>query len=479
MRPRTAILIPVKSTHRAKARLASVLGQTARQRLSLVMLEDVLAAVFPAVGHLVDAVYVVTSNPEAMVIACAYGATILQEEEQRSESHSVDTASRTCAERGVEAVLTIPADIPGIRTEDIASILSTAGGSEHAVVLVPSRDGRGTNAIWRRPPLAIPSRFGFDSFRKHQTEAEARGLPWGALQLPRVAVDIDEPEDLAAFLELPGETRTRGLLERLGVVDRLRGARDPGLSIVGLPGIPEVAEGDDLARLIIEAAEQAGRCLATGDVLVVAQKVVSKAEGRVVSLTEVVPSDLAREFAQTWGKDPRFVEVVLGESRRIVRMDRGVIIAETTHGFICANAGVDASNVPGEDRISLLPVDPDGSAMRLRKALEEQCGARVAVIVSDTFGRPWREGLTNVAIGVAGLGPLVSYVGQQDPHGHTLRVTELAVADELAAAAGLLMGKLERIPAVLIRGYRGATEDPAAEGGARSLVRSAERDLFR
>jgi coenzyme F420-0:L-glutamate ligase/coenzyme F420-1:gamma-L-glutamate ligase len=202
---------------------------------------------------------------------------------------------------------------------------------------------------------------------------------------------------------------------------------------------------------------------------------VSKAEGRVVSLGEVIPSALAREFAQTWGKDARFVEVVLRESRRIVRMDRGVIIAETTHGFICANAGVDASNVPGEERISLLPVDPDGSAMRLRKALEARCGAQVAVIVSDTFGRPWREGLTNVAIGVAGLLPLVSYIGQQDPHGHTLRVTELAVADELAAAAGLLMRKLARIPVVQIRGYR---YEPG-EGRARSLVRSPERDLFR
>jgi coenzyme F420-0:L-glutamate ligase/coenzyme F420-1:gamma-L-glutamate ligase len=156
-------------------------------------------------------------------------------------------------------------------------------------------------------------------------------------------------------------------------------------------------------------------------------------------------------------------------------MDRGVIIAETTHGFICANAGVDASNVPGEDRVSLLPVDPDGSAARLRKALEDRHGAEVGVIVSDTFGRPWREGLTNVAIGAAGLRPLLSYIGQQDPHGHLLRVTELAVADELAAAAGLLMGKLERIPVVLIRGYRFRS----GEGHARSLVRSPDRDLFR
>ena len=475
MRPRTAILIPVKSTARAKARLAALLDQPARQQLSLAMLEDVLVAVMPATGSLVDGVFVATSDPDATRIARASGATVLTEPEQRSESHSVDTASLLLAEQGMEAVLTIPADIPAVHTEDIAAILSATGESDLAVLLVPSRDENGTNAIWRRSPHAIPSRFGFDSFRKHQGEAEARGLRWGILRVPRLAVDIDEPEDLGAFLELPGETRTRVLLDALGVVERLATSGRRGICVVGLPGIPEVAEGDDLARLITGAAERAGTGLVTGDVLVVAQKVVSKAEGRVVSLAQVVPSRLAREFAETWGKEPRQVEVVLRESRRIVRMDRGVIIAETTHGFICANAGVDASNVPGEDRVSLLPVDPDGSAVRLRKGLEDQCGAQVGVIVSDTFGRPWREGLTNVAIGVAGLSPLVSYIGQQDPHGHTLRVTELAVADELSAAAGLLMGKLERIPVVLIRGYGFRS----SEGRARSLVRSPERDLFR
>lgn len=475
MRARTAILIPVKSSARAKGRLAPLLDQGARQQLSLAMLEDVLAAVVPAGTASADGVYVVTSDPQAMALARRYGARILEEQEQRSESASVDAASRACAKRGIEAVLTIPADVPAIRLEDIAAILSATGDADRAVVLLPSRDGKGTNAIWRRPPLVIPSRFGFDSFRKHQAEAEARGLSWTAMSLPRLAVDIDEPEDLEVFLAFPGETNTRSLLEGLGVVGQATGRRDGGLSLVGLPGIPEVAEGDDLARLIAEAVERRGDALRTGDVLVVAQKVVSKAEGRVVSLREVVPSGLAREFAETWGKDSRFVEVVLRESRRIVRMDRGMIIAETTHGFICANAGVDASNVPGEDRVSLLPLDPDGSALRLRKALEEICGAQVAIIVSDTFGRPWREGLTNVAIGVAGLSPLVSYIGQLDPHGHTLRVTELAVADELAAAAGLPMGKLERIPAVLIRGYRFRS----GEGRARSLVRSPERDLFR
>jgi coenzyme F420-0:L-glutamate ligase / coenzyme F420-1:gamma-L-glutamate ligase len=470
----TSILIPVKSTAKAKGRLGSLLDQPTRQRLSLYMLEDVLAAVMPAAGTLVETVYVATSDSEAMAIARRCGATVLEEQEQRSESYSVDAASRACAARGVEALLTVPADIPAIRTEDISAILREAT-AELAVVLVPSRDDKGTNAIWRRPPEAIPSRFGYDSFRKHQAEAETRNLRWAALRLPRVAVDIDEPEDLEAFLELPGGTRTRALLEQAGVLSRLPGAQPAGLSVVGLPGIPEVAEGDDLPRLIFEAAERRGDGLRTGDVLVVAQKVVSKAEGRLVSLKEVTPSRLAHEFAEAWGKDARAVEVVLRESRRIVRMDRGVIIAETTHGFICANAGVDASNVPGDECVSLLPVDPDGSATRIAKGLADLCGAEVAVIVSDTFGRPWREGLMNVAIGVAGFHPLVSYIGQQDPHGHVLRVTELAVADDLAAAAGLLMGKLERIPIVRIRGYR----IEKGEGRASALVRSAERDLFR
>ena len=474
MSTRTAVLIPVKSTARAKARLATVLDQEARQQLALDMLEDVLAAVTPVSGQGVEAVYVVTTDREAAAAARRWGAEVLDEEDQRSESHSVDRASEALAEQGFGAVLTIPADVPAAQSEDITAVLAEAT-SGRGVVLVPSRDEQGTNALWRCPPLAIPARFGYGSFRNHQAEAEARALQWSALHLPRLALDIDAPEDLEAFLHLPGETRTGRRLTQLAEAGRPGARRGAQLTMVGLQGIPEVRPGDDLARLIIAAAGHSGCALQSGDVLVIAQKIVSKAEGRVVPLGDVVPSGVAREFAERWGKDPRVVEVVLREAKRIVRMDRGLIIAETNHGFICANAGVDLSNVPGEDQVCLLPVDPDGSAMRLRKDLLDGCGAETAVIVSDTFGRPWREGLTNVAIGAAGLNPLVSYIGQKDPYGHTLRVTELAVADELAAAAGLLMGKLERIPVVVIRGYRFTVTD----GGAQTLVRSPERDLFR
>ena len=209
--------------------------------------------------------------------------------------------------------------------------------------------------------------------------------------------------------------------------------------------------------------------------VVVTQKVVSKAEGRLVALADVTPSPQAQELAARLDKDPRLVELVLRESRRIVRAERGVLITETRHGFVCANAGVDASNVAGEGYVSLLPEDPDASAEGIRRRIKDLCGAEVAVIVSDTFGRPWREGHVNVAIGVAGMSPFADYVGQTDPYGYELRVTTIAVADELAAAAELVMGKLERVPAAIVRGYRYRP----GPGRATDMVRPPERDLFR
>jgi coenzyme F420-0:L-glutamate ligase/coenzyme F420-1:gamma-L-glutamate ligase len=247
------------------------------------------------------------------------------------------------------------------------------------------------------------------------------------------------------------------------------------LRVFGIAGIPEVQPGDDLAALILDAAGRQGIELTTGDVLVVTQKIVSKAEGRLVRLSAVEPSDFARRVAVDTGKDARHVEVVLDESRRIVRMDRGVLITETRHGFVCANSGVDASNTGAPDLLALLPEDPDRSAEALRQAIEERTGAAVAVVISDTFGRPWREGTDQVAIGVAGLLPLKDYAGQKDAYGYELRVTQVAVADELAGAAELVMGKLDRIPVAVIRGY---SYEPG-RASARDLIRDREKDLFR
>ena len=245
-----------------------------------------------------------------------------------------------------------------------------------------------------------------------------------------------------------------------------------GIQILPVEGIPEVRPGDDLARIIVDVA---GDDLQPGDVLIVTHKIVSKVENRLVDLRTIEPSALAKGFAAEHGKDPRQVEVVLRESRRIVRMDRGVIISETRHGFVCANAGVDASNVPGDETVCLLPLDPDASAAKLRQTIAEHAGIEPAIIISDSFGRPWRQGITDVAIGVAGMNPLADYRGQFDPHGYPLEASVLAVADELAAAAELVMGKTDAVPAAIIRNY--AYE--VGSGTARNLLMEPGRDLFR
>ena len=245
-----------------------------------------------------------------------------------------------------------------------------------------------------------------------------------------------------------------------------------GIQILPVEGVPEVRPGDDLARKISDAI---GDDLQPGDVLVVTHKIVSKAENRLVDLRTVEPSALAKRFATEYEKDPRQTEVVLRESRRIVRMDRGIIISETHHGFVCANAGVDASNVPSDETVCLLPIDPDASAANLRDALAGHTDVEPAIIISDSFGRPWRYGITDIAIGVAGLNPLVDYRGQKDPHGNPLEASVLAVADELAGTAELVMGKTDAVPAAIVRNY--AYQKGAGTG--RDLLMQPGRDLFR
>ena len=245
--------------------------------------------------------------------------------------------------------------------------------------------------------------------------------------------------------------------------------------IIPVTGIPEVRPGDDLAALILGAAQAQALAFEDGDVLVLTQKVVSKAEGRIVALDSIEPGPFALQIAEQWEKDARVVEIVLRESQRIVRMDHGVMICETKHGLICANAGVDSSNVEQLGTVALLPVDPDASAEALRKKIEAASGVPLAVVMTDTFGRPWREGHVNFAIGVAGMLPLHDYTGQSDPAGYELRVTSMAVADELAAAAELAHGKLDRVPVAVVRGY----DYLRGDGSAKDLLRDPEKDLFR
>jgi coenzyme F420-0:L-glutamate ligase/coenzyme F420-1:gamma-L-glutamate ligase len=252
--------------------------------------------------------------------------------------------------------------------------------------------------------------------------------------------------------------------------------RPPPIRLVPLAGLPEIRPGDDLAMLLRDAACDAGVDLA-GNILVVCQKVISKVEGRFVALAEITPSPEAERIAMEHDRDPRQVEVVLRESRRIVRRGHGVLISETRHGFVCANAGVDLSNAPGEDIAVLLPVDPDASARRLSEALSgslSDTDQRTPVIVTDTFGRPWREGLVDVALGSAGLSPIRDDRGSLDRSGRELVVTRPATADQLAAAAGLLMWKGAGVPAVVVEGY-----PFEGDGSVRELLRDPSTDLFK
>jgi coenzyme F420-0:L-glutamate ligase/coenzyme F420-1:gamma-L-glutamate ligase len=248
------------------------------------------------------------------------------------------------------------------------------------------------------------------------------------------------------------------------------------LTLTAIEGIPMVQPGDDLAGLIVRALDTTRLKLEHGDILTVCQKIISKAEGRLVSLDEIEPSELAIKFAARWDKDPRAVELVLRQTSRVVRMDNAVLIVETGPGWVCANAGIDESNSLADNRAILLPEDADGSAARLRTALKQLTGAEIAVLITDTFGRPWRDGLTEVCLGIAGLDPMLDLRGTTDLGGRELHHTVIAIADELAAAAGLLMPKAGATPAVLIRGY---TYKPIEGASAKALIRPAASDLFR
>ena len=247
------------------------------------------------------------------------------------------------------------------------------------------------------------------------------------------------------------------------------------VEVIAVEGLGEVGPGDPLGRLVAEACARRELSLRDGDALVVAQKVVSKSEGRAVDLHTVTPSaEALRLSAELDGKDPRLLELILAESRRIVAKGRSTIVVETHHGFVCANAGIDLSNV-GVGRALLLPKDPDASARHIRDEARRLTGKNLGVVVTDTFGRPWRLGTTDVAIGVAGFGPLIDYRGGTDPYGYELKASVTAVADQIASAAELVMGKTNGVPAAIVRGL----DLPPHEGSARDLIRPAEDDLFR
>jgi coenzyme F420-0:L-glutamate ligase/coenzyme F420-1:gamma-L-glutamate ligase len=460
-------VVPAKEFGAAKQRLARALPEEARAALARAMLEDVLVAL-GAAG--LDRILVVTPDADAARLAARYGAGVLEEREGNGHTAAVARGVAACRELGAAVMLTVPGDVPCLTADEARAILA-AVGPPPAAVLVPSRSGLGTNAACLAPPDAMPLAFGEPSFAGHLAAARARGIEPAVLRLPGLGLDVDGPEDLEALLAHGPGTRAAQALAAAG---HGTGGHVPRLAVVGVRGLPEIRPGDDLGALVVDAARAQGTPLESGDVLVVSQKVVSKAEGRRVRLAEVTPSPFAAEVGASLKKDPRLVEVILRESRRIVRMDRGILITETRHGQVCANAGVDQSNA-GAGWVTLLPEDPDASARALVERVRALAGVDLAVVVADTFGRPWREGLQNVAIGVAGMRPLKSYLGVPDAHGYTLQATLLAVADELAGAAELVMGKLEAVPVAIVRGY---AYTPGA-GSARELLRDPSQDLFR
>jgi coenzyme F420-0:L-glutamate ligase / coenzyme F420-1:gamma-L-glutamate ligase len=252
------------------------------------------------------------------------------------------------------------------------------------------------------------------------------------------------------------------------------------LSIIPVRGIPEVKPGDDLVKTVSRAAKEQGLSILDGDILVFAQKIISKAEDRIVKLSEVEPSPFALTLSRLVSKDPRLIEIILSETTKIIKMDqrkpeKGRLIVETRGGVISANAGVDASNVSGGDSVTLLPVDSDESAEKLVMGFKRETGADIAVIITDTVGRPWREGLVDIAIGCSGMKPLRDLRGSQDSKGLVLTATVMAVADEIASAAGLAMEKTDAVPVVIVRGY----EFDKGKGRAREIIRNPEDDLFR
>ena len=247
------------------------------------------------------------------------------------------------------------------------------------------------------------------------------------------------------------------------------------MEIFPLPGIPEIKEGDNVADIILKSAYQNAITFEDGDILVIAQKIISKAEGRVYNKDSVKVTPFAEQMSNYTGHDPEYIELVLQNSRRIVRMANGLVISQTHHGFVMANAGVDSSNSGGKGRIVVLPEDPDRSARLIKRSLESSTGKKVAVIISDTFGRPWRNGQVNMAIGIVGLKPISDYRGIKDNDGREMKATQIAVADELASAAELVSGKTKKLPVVIIRNY---PFDPAP-GEGKDLIRDEVHDIFK
>ena len=493
---RTVAVVPVRALDGSKSRLGGQLDAEEREALVTALLARTIRAAREAPS--LSGVLVVSPDPQVLNAALAEGADALEQSGVGLNGALQDGRAWAMA-RGATALLVLPADLPFVSAAEVESLLQRAADGardgEPLVALVPDRHGDGTNALLLAPPAIIPFAFGPASRRHHTAAARHAGARLVEVDGP-LTVDLDTADDLllvdfdrlahdtpaaagAATGAAPTADETPAGQPRLSGPRRRDAPASRGeFEVIALDGIPEILAGDDLPAIIAGAVERTAGVLPfqPGDVVVVTQKIVSKAEGAIVDLTTVDPRPEAVAFGQRWDRDPRQVEVVLREARRVVRMARGVIITETPHGFICANGGVDASNVgPSSGSVvTLLPVDADASAARIRAALRSRFGADVGVLVSDSFGRPWRWGIVDVAIGVSGFLPLEDLRGTADADGRVMRSTVRAVADEIASAAELALGKIAGRPVAIVRG----AAPPPGEGSIREVLMPSEFDLF-
>ena len=459
----TAIL-PFRSVADSKRRMESALSEQERMELSARLLVRTLAALRDARN--IERTILVSPDPLARELARAAGAEAI-------DDHGVplNEAIRLGLDRattsGASAALIVPVDLAHVSGGALDELVHAWRASRAASALLPALDG-GTAALITPLPTSMSLRYGEGSAALHLRELTATTSSVHQLTSP-LAADLDTPEDLAA-VTAPGGGHA---------------AYDQQDGLIALPidGLGEIQPNDNLPELIAEAVrrfldERAVGPLRPDDVISVTQKIVSKAEGAIVDLTTITPRPEAVAYAERWKRDARQVEVVLQEAVRVVRMDRGVIITETAHGFVLANSGVDASNVGPRsgEIVTLLPRDPDASAARIRAAIAARTGVAPGVIITDSFGRPWRLGITDVAIGLAGIAALEDLRGQPDADGRVMAATVRAVADQIAAAAELALGKSAKRPLAFIRGAKPA---PTESGSVRESLMPPDWDLFR
>ncbi|MFM9128899.1 MAG: coenzyme F420-0:L-glutamate ligase [Candidatus Limnocylindrus sp.] len=457
----TAIL-PFRSIDSAKSRMSTMLSEAERREFSARLLERTLLAL----GHATSVSNVILVSPDPLARALARSGGHEALDDAGADLNAAITLGLNQATRnGAAAVLILPVDLAEISAVHIDALVGGWSGAQPGVLASP--DG-GTSALLVPLPRDFTPQFGANSAAAHRTELSRGGAEVEALVSP-LAADLDTPSELLAAIERERSTRTP--------------PRAAGLLALPIDGLGEIQPGDDLPAMIAECVAQIASSstingLRGDDVIAVTQKSVSKAEGAIVELASVTPRPEAVEYAKRWSRDARQVEVVLQEATRVVRMDRGVIITETAHGFVLANSGVDASNVGPRsgEVVTLLPRDPDGSARAIREAIRLRTGVAPGVIITDSFGRPWRLGITDVAIGVSGIAALEDLRGRPDADGRTMAATVRAVADQIAATAELALGKTARRPLALIRGaHPQVTED----GSARSSLMPPDWDLFR